>query len=192
MVYGRALVKAQQYLATSIPPYARVLIVGGGTGWVLEEIAKVYHSGLYITYIDSSPKMIALAKKRNAVENMVTFIAAPIETIVADDVYDVYDVVFTPFLFDNFTDDSLRKIFSLIDKRLVKDGSWLYCDFQNTDVFWQKALLKVMYFFFRTICGIAANELPDAVGCFASYGYQVKEQKTFMSNFVVSSIYKKV
>ena len=187
-MYGRALVKAQQYVVRSIPSDARVLIVGGGTGWVLEEITKVHPSGLFITYIDSSARMIDLAKKRNVGENEVTFIAAQIETMATDD---VYDVVLTPFLFDNFTDDNLRKIFSLIDKRLVKDGAWLYCDFQNTDVFWQKALLKAMYFFFRTSCGIEARQLPDAAALFAAFGYRAKEQKMFMNNFVTSAVYKR-
>ena len=63
LVYGRSLVNAQLYLLDAIPAEAHVLIVGGGTGWVLEEITKRHPSGLSIDYIDAASKMVALAKK---------------------------------------------------------------------------------------------------------------------------------
>ncbi len=35
LVYGKALVKAQVYLLQYIPADSNILIVGGGTGWIL-------------------------------------------------------------------------------------------------------------------------------------------------------------
>ncbi len=188
LVYGQALVKAQQYLLAAIPANSRVLIVGGGTGWVLEEIAKIHAAGLSITYVDSSPKMIALARERNACGNKVTFIAAAIEAIEPPD---VYDVVLTPFLFDNFTDAGMRKVFAYLNNSLEPRGIWLFCDFRKTDVFWQRAMLKVMYLFFRMSCGIEAKELPKTEECFAECGYKVKKHETFVKGFVVSTVYEK-
>lgn len=94
LVFGNALIKAKLFLLDSIPSNSRLLIVGGGTGWVLEEIAKKHPSGLHITSIDASAKMVALARKRNAGANQVTFITSTIEdaTLVA-----TFDVVLTPF-----------------------------------------------------------------------------------------------
>ena len=188
LVYGKTLVQAQQFLIKAIPANTSVLIVGGGTGLVLDEITKIHTTGLNITYVDASAEMIDRAQKRNAGENKVIFIAAPIESA---GIADIYDVVLTPFLFDNFTDDSLRKIFSLIDTHVAANGMWLYCDFQNTEVLWQKILLKVMYIFFRISCGIEAYHLPDAAACFAQHNYYVKDKMPFMNGFILSAVYER-
>lgn len=188
LVYGKTLVKAQVYLIQAIPANSSVLIIGGGTGWILDEITRVQPSGLSITYVDSSAKMIELARARNVGVNAVDFVAAPIETISPGG---RYDVVFTPFLLDNFTDKQLEKVFSLLDGRLRPGGMWLYCDFQNTQRLWQRALLEAMYVFFRVFCGIPASRLPDAEGCFSRYRYEVADRRTFMSEFVVGVVYRK-
>jgi ubiquinone/menaquinone biosynthesis C-methylase UbiE len=40
MVFGKSIVRAQQSILPFITTPARMLIVGGGTGWILEEIAR--------------------------------------------------------------------------------------------------------------------------------------------------------
>lgn len=190
LVYGKALINAQLYLLNAIPAGARVLIVGGGTGWVLEEIARIHSSGLTIDYIDASKKMIALAEKRNAGNNKVAFLTAQIQDVKLGQ--EQYDVALTPFLFDNFNDGTLEKIFAAIDTRLSKGGIWLYCDFRNTSILWQKMMLKVMYVFFKATCGIEAGRLPDAAACFSKYHYKIMGEKIFMKGFVVAEIYKRV
>ena len=184
------LINAQQYLLNAIPASARILIAGGGTGWILEELTKIHPSGLTIDYIDASQKMISLAKKRNAGNNQVTFITAPVQDISYGP--KGYDVVLTPFLFDNFTDSTLQKIFPIIDQRLSREGIWLYCDFEDTGIFQQKVLLKIMYIFFRLCCGIEASQLPDIASCFSKYQYKITGQKTYRKGFVVATIYNRV
>ena len=188
LIYGTALREAQVYLLKAIPPNSRILIAGGGTGWILEEIANIHPSGLTLTYVDSSAKMIAITKKRKAGENRVSFITAPIQDAIIDN---QYDVVITPFFLDNFTDESLQKVFSRLDIRLAPKGMWFYCDFQNTDVLWQKSVLKAMYLFFRTFCGVEASHLPDADACFAQKGYVMVAEKQFLKGFVTARIYEK-
>ena len=61
---GKALRNAQIYLAQYIPAGAKILIAGGGTGWILEEITRLHDSGLQIDYLDISAGMIAKAKER--------------------------------------------------------------------------------------------------------------------------------
>src|SRR5665213_2689273 len=62
LIYGDALVRAQVYLLGFIPENAKVLIAGGGTGWILEKLADVHPAGLQITYAEVSAKMMAQAK----------------------------------------------------------------------------------------------------------------------------------
>ncbi len=187
-VFGRTLINAQRFLINAIPAGATVLIVGGGTGWILEEIARIHPGGLKLVYIDASAKMIEKARMRNFGNNEVAFICKPIEDAGLEG---AFDVVLTPFLFDNFTNESLQKIFQAIDTHLVQGGLWLYCDFQNTDVSWQRFVLRIMYWFFRATCGIEANHLPDASSQFVHYGYSAVASATFIQQFIASVIYKK-
>jgi len=187
LIYGKALIRAQVFLLDGIPANSSVLIVGGGTGWILEEIAKVHRSGLKITYVEVAANMIALSLKRNPGNNEVAFINEAVENV---NLTSDYDVVITPFLFDNFTEENLQKIFTHIHHSLKPGGLWLNTDFHMTGKWWQKVLLKSMLSFFRIICRIEASKLPDIEKCFSGYGYQIIRQKTFYGQFILSTVYK--
>ncbi|MGZ3778689.1 MAG: class I SAM-dependent methyltransferase [Bacteroidia bacterium] len=188
LIYGKALVQAQVYLLGFIPPDSRVLIVGGGTGWILEELTKFYPSGLKITYIEVAEEMMALSRKRNTGRNEVVFVTEAVENI---DLIEGFDVVFTAFLFDNFTEENLEKIFSHIDNSLRMAGIWLNADFQLNGKWWQKVLLRSMLLFFRIVCGIEATKLPDIEQCFGRHAYKIIEQKDFFGRFTLSTVYRK-
>ena len=188
LVFGRTLFRAQVYLLNNIRPGNKILIAGGGTGKILEAITSIYKTGLKITYVDVSEKMIVASKKRNIGENEVTFINAAIENIQLP--YN-FDVVITPFLLDNFREETLQKIFSRIDQSLLPEGLWLNTDFQLTGKRWQKIMAGSMLIFFRIICAIEAKKLPDIQNCFSNNGYRIVEQKTFWGDFIITAAYQK-
>ena len=188
LVYGRSLVNAQVYLLQRIPANAKVLIAGGGTGWILEELTRIHPSGLKITYVDVSANMINLAKQRDCGNNEVTFINGAIEnTHLPND----FDVVLTPFLLDNFLEENMTRIFHSIDLLLKKNGTWLNASFQSTGKWWQSVLLHTMFIFFKVICGIEASKLPQINKCFADNNYKPAEQKGFFGDFIIAQAYSK-
>lgn len=188
LVFGKALVNAQAWLLPQIPKNAKVLIVGGGTGWILEEITKLQPSGLSITYVEISAKMMALSCKRNIGANHVEFINKAVEdaNLPTD-----FDVVITPFLFDNFTEESLPEVFQHIHQCLKPGGLWLNTDFRLTGKWWQYVMLKSMLLFFKVLCGVPSWRLPNVGKQFGKFGYDVIEEKNFFGDFVVSKVYKK-
>ena len=183
LVFGKALVNAQVYLLPHIPANSNILIVGGGTGWILEEITKLQPSGLSITYVEISVKMMALSQQRNTGQNKVSYINQAMEQV---DLPADFDVVITPFLFDNFTEENLPGIFSRIHKTLKPEGILFYTDFQLTGKWWQYAMLKSMLLFFKILCGVESWHLPDVAKQFSEYGYEVVEEKNFFGDFVVT------
>jgi SAM-dependent methyltransferase len=189
LVYGSALVEAQVFLLQFIPAHSHILIAGGGTGWILDEITKLQPSGLQITYVEVAPKMMALSQKRNIGDNKIVFFTDQAEDIAlpAD-----FDVVITPFLFDNFKEETLQKVFGNIHSTLKTGGLWLNADFQLSGKWWQRGLLKSMFLFFRLICNIEASKLPDVKKEFMQYGYAAVKQETFFGEFVVAEVYKKI
>jgi len=189
LVYGKALISAQVYLLQYVLPNSNILIVGGGTGWILEELSKIHPSGLNITYAEVAPKMIALSKKRNIGNNHVVFINDAIENVA---LRPNFDVVITPFLLDNFTEQTTSKVFNHIHSLLKPGGLWLNCDFQLSGKWWQEVLLKLMFLFFRIVCHIEASQLPDIEKHFAAYNHKCVEQRTFFGDFIISKVYMKV
>jgi ubiquinone/menaquinone biosynthesis C-methylase UbiE len=189
LVYGRAIINAQVYLLQYIPPNANILIVGGGTGWILEEITKLQASGLNITYVEVSVKMTALSKKRNIGHNQVIFFNEAIENA---DLPPGFDIVITPFLFDNFTEQTLQTVFKNINSLLKPGGLWLNCNFRLSGKWWQGPLLKSMFLFFRLICGIESSQLPGIEKQFEAKRYKTIAEQTFYSEFIISKVYKKL
>jgi len=190
IVLGNSIVKAQVGLLKFIPANSRILIVGGGTGWILEEISAIYSEGLQIDYVESSAKMIRLSQKRNHRSNEITYIHQPIEIYTTDK---IYDVIITPFLFDNFQIDKIAIIFAKLNRYLNKDGVWLYADFVYDEThgpLWQKILLKIMYFFFRVTCKIETQEIVNMDQFFTTLYYPVFTT-SYYHNFIQSIAYRK-
>jgi ubiquinone/menaquinone biosynthesis C-methylase UbiE len=188
VVYGKALVEAQVYLLQYIQPNSAILIVGGGTGWILEEITRIQPSGLQITYVEVSDQMMVLSRKRNTGSNKVIYINDAIENVTG---LPAFRVIITPFVFDNFTPAKLEAVFTHIHPLLKNNGLWLNADFQLTGKWWQNMLLKSMLLFFKILCGVESTKLPDFEKLFMQYGYQVVGSKTFFGEFVASKVYRK-
>jgi ubiquinone/menaquinone biosynthesis C-methylase UbiE len=186
LMYGNALIDAQVYLLPHIPANSSILIAGGGTGWILEEIAHVHPSGLKITYVEVSEKMMVKSKIKSVGNNQVIYINKAVEDA---DLSNSYDVVITAFLFDNFKGETLQSVFDKIDHCLKADGLWLNTDFQLSGKWWQSLMLKCMLLFFRIICNVEASTLPNIKALFKDY--QMIDGRTFFGEFISSTAYLK-
>jgi len=188
LVYGRTLIKAQAYLLQYVPENAIILIVGGGTGEILEELAKKHPTELQITYVEIAKNMMIRSKKRNTGNNRVIFINDAVENV---SLTGGFDVIVTPFLFDNFKEPAAKRIFKHVHQLLKPSGTWLYTDFQSTGKWWQSVLLKSMQLFFKLICGVESSTLPNMNKLFQNDEYGLIKEKTFFGEFVVSKNYQK-
>jgi ubiquinone/menaquinone biosynthesis C-methylase UbiE len=179
--------KRKTHFLHLIPANANVLIAGGGTGWIIEEISKIHPVGLHITYVEISARMMALAKKHTT-NNVVTYVNAPVENagLLAD-----FDVMITPFLLDSLSPDIFNKVFDNLYDLLKPGGLWLNTDFQLTGKWWQKPLLNTMYFFFRTVGCVDSSILPDLKKAFANKEMKLFDEALFYGNFVAAGVYKK-
>jgi ubiquinone/menaquinone biosynthesis C-methylase UbiE len=188
VVFGQALVRAQTAFLPLIPPNAKILIAGGGTGWILEEITKVNASGLHITYVELSEKMLALARKRNAGNNQIIYINSPIEEA---NLTNDFDVVITPFLLDSLPAPTLNKVIDTCYHLLKPGALWFNTDFQLTGKWWQKPLLNSMYLFFRMIGCVDTVQLPEIKLYLHEMGLQPLKEEMFFGEFIISVVYEK-
>jgi ubiquinone/menaquinone biosynthesis C-methylase UbiE len=191
LVFGSSIKKAQIDLLPLIPANSKILIVGGGTGWILEEIAKLHPSGLEITYVDFSSKMIERSKKRNYASNHIQFVEMPIEQYLLPDTGHLYDVIITPFIADCFSQSDWERVFTKLDAIIKPNGIWFYTDFYLNDKspLWQKLLIKLLYLFFRITCHLQAKKLPNVAGGFSSYKPISKQM--YFAKFIVAQAFQK-
>lgn len=189
MVYLNAQRNAQINQLKYLTPHSRILIIGGGTGWILEAIARKYNHGLEIVYIEISNKMMRLAQARDYGNNKILFI----EKDLADYHSELkFDVVLTAFLFDNFTREQTEKAFPQIHSFLKENGLWFYCDFCLTEgkgKWWKSGMIKMMYLFFRTFGMVETDSLIDMRPYFAEHHYSIKEETFYYQGFIQSIIY---
>ena len=191
MVFGKAILNAQVSLLKCLPVGdCRLLIVGGGTGWILEELAKQRPNGVTVDFVEASNEMIQLSRKRNCGENSVNFIHCPIEDFKAP--Y-LYQAILTPFVLDNFEEQKAKQVFTQLDKLLAEGGTWLYSDFvydKTNSPYWQKGLLKLMYFFFRVTTKIETNRLAN-IDTYFEKGYNKEMEARYYFDFIKAIAYTK-
>lgn len=189
LVFGDKLVQAQTCLIPFIPTNSTLLIVGGGTGWLLEEISQFHQQGLRIVYVEISAAMIEQAKKKDCKQNEVVFLNLPIENFTTNE---RFDSIFTPFLFDNFAQERAENVVALLNQFLKKNGTWLFVDFHlssNAPV-WQKVLIKTMIRFFALICNIETRSLIPMEPIFTKQYYGPVSQFYHCKKLVKSVVYQ--
>ncbi|KAA5534822.1 class I SAM-dependent methyltransferase [Taibaiella lutea] len=191
LVFGRAQMNAQIHPLKNIPPDSHVLIVGGGTGWILESISRQYNSGLKITYVEISGKMIKLAKTADTGDNLVEFVHAAIEGYQTEL---KFDAILTPFLFCNFLQGTTALVFNKLHSFLKPKGLWLIADFtvnEGKGKWWKSLLTKSMYLFFKLFGIVEGNALTNMQPVFFAHQYVLKEETFYYRGFIQSAVYIK-
>ncbi|MBT2564408.1 class I SAM-dependent methyltransferase [Pedobacter sp. ISL-68] len=190
LVFFKTQVTAQVDQLPYIQENSHILIVGGGTGWILEELSKTY-TGLKIVYVEISAKMIALSQKRSYKNNHVEFVNIGIEDFKTDV---LFDVILTPFLFDNFAEQRAAKVFGQLNEYLKKDGLWFQVDFslnKTNGNWWKWLLIRSMYGFFKLLGIVEAHQLIDMNPYFFTANYLIVEERLYYGGFIKATIFRK-
>ena len=185
IVFGKTIKRSQIAFLTQIRPGDNILLLGGGTGWILTELFQA-ENNIKVTYVDSSRSMIQLAKQKLDKDNMdkVEFINASYRNI---ELKEKYRIVFTPFFLDMFDLEEVQHILARFKDVLSSDGIWLVADFTNSKSLTNTMLLKIMYQFFRNLCGIKAEKLVNFDLIFKEMGFK-KEMKGEYYNQMIQSV----
>lgn len=181
LVFGRAIVDSQTDFLNKIPAGAKILILGGGTGWLLEKIDEQKKS-CTIWYVESSSGMMKKSQARST-QDKIYFIQG-----TEDDTPKglVFDVIITNFYLDLFSDERLDQIISRISSQAQTPCIWLVTDFKKGS-WWHRTLLTGMYAFFKLTCGIESSALPDWSGKLQRCNWMEIEAKLRFGTFIKSS-----
>lgn len=156
-VFGNDIRKSQVHFFHVVKEHSTILVLGGGTGWILRYLLK-NKSHCEVWYIEASQKMIQKARQKDSGNNRIYFIHGT-QNDIPENVQ--YDVVVANFYFDMFTDRSLDAIIDRIRRVLLPTSQLVVTDFVHSAKPHHRILLWLMYRFFRLTCGIEAGALPD-------------------------------
>ncbi len=161
LVFGPTLEQAQLSLFDQLPVGGKWLVLGGGTGWLLEQVMNRCQP-THIVFLEASEKMLELARQRLKSHPNYVQIEFRQGTEQLLSPTEKFDVVLTPFVLDLFTTQHLeiQMIPRLLDA-LKPGGYWLITDFVPTKILWQQLLVKTMQFFFRISAALPIHRLPD-------------------------------
>jgi tRNA (cmo5U34)-methyltransferase len=186
LVFGEAIKESQKYFLNKISNYSNVLILGGGSGWLLAELLEI-KPNCEVWYIEASEKMISLSKSKIKNEQTVHFIHGTEQDIPLSI---KYDVVITNFYLDLFTDHQLENVVTKIQSSTKLGAHWIITDFVDNNKWWQKVMLKVMYRFFRITCNIESHQLPEWNRFIEKTGVKEIESKRFYRGFIKAALYQ--
>ena len=128
LVFGSSIKKSQLHFFDQIPPNAKWLIVGGGTGWYLLEVLK-RTSPREVVYIDASSAMINLTQKRLSAQTYkakIRLIHSDIRNFHSDN---DFDVIVTNFFLDVFKEEELGSVIKKLHSCISGGGIWMLTDF---------------------------------------------------------------
>jgi len=181
---GKDIVNSQLYFLKSFKGCNHLLILGGGSGWILDFIGREFPD-LKIDYIDISPMMINSARKKYGGNKNINFIQGS-ESNIPDR---LYDCIITNFYLDMFHERSLKVVIQKIKRSLTENAFWVVTDFVN-ERRQHRIMLGWMYQFFQLIARIEATHLSDWQNQMVIAEYRIVESKNFKSGFIKSNLYQ--
>ena len=191
LVFGQALKRAQGAALTGLPAGTpHVLILGGGTGWVLSEALRRCPRAT-VLYLEASPRMLACARARLSREHpkAVPQVEFRHGTQAALGPTEDFDVIVTFFVLDCIAPADMASALGRLRAALRPGGSWRLADFRPAQRGWRRALLALMYAFFRLTTGLRAQELPDLHPALTRLGLRPTSCGTFFGGAVEAVVF---
>lgn len=191
LVFGPALRNAQRAALAGLPAGApHVLILGGGTGWVLTEVLRRQPAAT-VLYVEASTKMLArtrarLVREYPAVVAQVDFRHGTHDALRPDE---SFDAVVTFFVLDCIALPEIDGALARLRVAMRPGAPWLLADFRPASRGWRRWLLAAMYFFFRFTTGLRARELPHLHPALARLGLRPGFQKFFFAGAVEGVVF---
>ena len=189
LVFGAALRNTQRAALTGLPAGTpHVLILGGGTGWVLAEVLR-RRPAATVLYLEASPRMLARARARLRPEQLAQVVFRH-GTQAALAPAEIFDAVLTFFVLDCIAAPDLPDALARLHAALRPGGFWLLADFRPARRGWRRWLLAAMFWFFRLTTRLLARELPDLVAALTARGLRGEAKGRFYGGATEATVFQ--
>jgi len=187
LVYGQSIRNAQLLYLQEVKHSKCILIIGGGTGWIIEELIAI-NADATIWYVEASGKMLAMTQAREKVANRadIKFVHGT-EKSLPD--FPVFDAVIANFYFDLFSNSVLEDVIESLCRSMFPGAVLLVSDFNPPIHWWQRLLMSAMYRFFRIVSCLTTDRLPQWQEALKKNNFLLLKTETFYRGFIRSSVY---
>lgn len=176
LVFGRALLAAQQAAWGLVPTGGDVLILGGGTGTLLPAFLGDKRPRRLL-YLEASAAMLQRAQQRIPPDARVEFRHGTEATLRPAD---QFDAILLPFILDLYPETTLRtQLLPPLLAALRPGGALYICDFDQPRSPWQRFVMTLMVAFFRLVARIPGRRLPDWATVLVQAGFVEQQRQTF-------------
>ncbi len=181
--FGRALQRRRIAFLGEIADRKRVLILGDGDGRFLARFAA-QNCGASIDYVDSSARMLELARRR-AGSGRVSLHHADARTFL---LANQYDLICTHFFLDCLNEKDAAELVSKIARACSPDARWVVSEFRS-DTTWARWIVRALYFFFRLTTGLQTSDLVDYRALLIGAGFQMIRCESARAGLLVSELW---
>lgn len=195
IAFGNALQRARIACLDGTSSPRRALVVGEGNGRFLSALLRE-HPGIEVDCVDTSERMLALARKRierEGCKSAVQFLHQDILTWTPPAA--TYDLIVTHFLLDCFPEDKLADIVARLSGAAMANATWLSADFRmpvsGLARLQARGWLLAMYRFFRLTARIKARELVDPSPFLRRHGFVLERQYLFRNGMLKSELWRR-
>lgn len=184
LVFGSKLDDAQQFFLNGLEKKANVLILGGGTGRILEWLPK--QKELDVTFVELSHSMLEKAKKRDSNAKSTSFIHKNGLATSGQ-----FNYVITNFFFDCFSQEQLDEMIKHVVSMLDVEGKLFVTDFKDNDRLKDQWINRLMHWFFKLITNLESKALKDISNTIEAHGLVRTAYKSFDRGQIFSAIYER-
>jgi tRNA (cmo5U34)-methyltransferase len=184
LIFFGNIFKAQTRFLPLIPRESNVLILGGGSGRILQTLFRLDPQAK-VWYVEASSAMIRQSIRRAGPNRNIHFIHGT-EADVPPDIR--FDAVIAPFFFDLFEEPYLSGLIKNLLKVSSINSIWLVTDFVDHAA-WHRSFLTLMYSFFNIACGVKPRKLPGWVKILEANGLKLKQRKLYYGRFISANVY---
>lgn len=197
LVFGKALQRRRCAFLADIQGCEKVWVLGDGDGRFTASLIMSWQTNRKVRrvrYVDSSRRMISLAKRRLKLMDEPTASVSFCQGDVLDlPLTDTYDLVVSHFFLDCFCDDQLATLVPKIASRAESQAAWLISEFAIPSQGWRRlaamAAIACMYFFFRVAADIRPGRLPEYRIYLQKSGLQLAKRQSAFGGFLVSELW---
>ena len=196
--FGRALERRRAAFLGEVSGARRVLALGDGDGRALAALVASA-PGARIDYVDSSAKMLALARARAGTDR-VRYRQADARDIDFAEFGECggrrnpaagdsgYDLIVTHFFLDCFEEADLRAVVQKTARAAAPSARWIVSEFRPATVYARLAI-AVMYAFFRRATELKARRLADHHPHFLRQGFRLERVEGRWAGMLASELW---
>jgi len=172
------------------------LLVGEGTGKFLARLLQM-NPEIQVTCLEQSDGMIRAMQRRLRLAGMdrsrVEF--RQVNALDWPPERGKYDLVATHFFLDCFRKEQLERLVGVLAGSTRPGAFWLVTDFREPEQGWRrwraKALLTMLYVFFKLTTSLSASRLTPPDGYLIGAGFRLRERRLDNFGFAHSDIWER-